>query len=204
MALLGFSHITYAPGFTSETHPGGPSTFTDDEWIEVVFRRYSVWVLDYAERLISDPNSGFAILLLLYPYFEMITRYRRGVKAEWKEGLEFFSEGLSIVFDLELASQPQFIREGVAKWLYMNLRNDLAHGNLTGKGIGLSDDGTDRLWWDVNNGLICAVGVNPRKWVERVREHFDDYRDYLLDPKNADVRSKFLKYAKGDYKTAQP
>jgi hypothetical protein len=79
MSPLGLSYIVYAQGFTSHTHPGGPATFTDNEWIEAFYNKYSFWVLRAAEDLLhTDQNAGFAVLLIIFPYFEMIARYRKG------------------------------------------------------------------------------------------------------------------------------
>lgn len=197
MGILGLKHVTWAPGYDSNTHPGGPATFTDEEWIDAFYRSYSVWVLNPAENLVTDKDAGFAILLLIYPYFEMITRHNKGRKPKKKEYFEFFRDGILSVFQAELGAQPESIQNSVAKLLYENLRSDLAHGNLTGKGIALSDDNKPSIWWSIDtDGNANAVGVNPRLWTERVRHHFEAYRSILLDSNQATNRESFLKYAK--------
>ena len=198
MGNLGLTHITYAPDYTSETHPGGPATFTNDQWIDVFYKRYSFWVLQRVQSLITDPNAGFAILLMLYPYFQMFSRHINGRRGD---DFEEFAQGIYSVFESELKGHNPTVCRSVAKWLYAHMRCELAHGNLTGKGVALSDDGTPHIWWDVdNNGLVNAVGVNPRKWFERICDHFENYRNRLLDPTNSKDRTNFLKYTKRQYR----
>ncbi len=194
MNSLGLKHITFAPGFNSETHPNGLTTLTDTEWIDAFYSSYSVWVLSYAERLVTDGNAGFAILLILYPYFQMISRCKQGGTTNH---FDEFSEGIKDVFKAELQVAEDSVQTQVAKHLYDNMRCEMAHGNLTGKGIALSDDNTPPIWWGFdNNDNVNAVGVNPRKWVIEVRRHFDKYREMLLDPNETKRREDFFRYTK--------
>jgi hypothetical protein len=197
MGRLGLSHVVYAPGgYSSETHPGGPSSFTDDEWIDAFYNRYSVWVLRVAEELLqNDPHSGFAVLLILFPYFEMIARYHEGrVVKPFRKGFEM---GMYHVFkESELGDTPK-TREGVIEWLWVNMRNDLAHAAFPGRGIAISGGYPVPMVWELDKEKsVVGVGFNPHLWVERIRQDFERYINILRNPVNTAERSRFLKYAK--------
>jgi hypothetical protein len=190
------SHRIYAPGFTSVTHPEGPKQFTDDEWVEAFYSKYHFWVLRVGEELLQkDQNSGFAVLQIIFPYFEMIARHREGRHIEpFRKGFEV---GMYHVFsESELGDTPK-IRKGVIEWLWLNMRNELAHIAFTGKGISISGGFSKPIIWELDkNDNVTEVGINPHIWVERIRQNFESFVEILRDPKNTAERKNFLAYAK--------
>jgi len=190
------SHTIYAPGFSSHSHPGGPQTFTDDEWIEAFYNKYSFWVLRVAEELLrSDQNSGFAVLLIIFPYFEMIARHREGGEiSPFRAG---FERGMYHVFSESEIGETANIRGGVIKWLWNNMRNELAHVAFTGRGIAISGGYDKPMVWDLDKkGIVTAVGINPHIWIERIRQDFETYVGTLRDVSKTETRRKFLAYVK--------
>ncbi len=140
----------------------------------------------------KDPDSGFAVLLVLFPYFEMIARHRAG-----KEVGRGFEKGLCNVFGEERLGNTPAIRKEVTNWLWDNMRNELAHNAFTGKGIAISGSYAAPIVWDLDeNGHVDGVGINPHLWVKLIRKDFENFVEILRDPANTRERAKFLKYAK--------
>lgn len=215
------SQMIFAKGFTSETHPGGPQSFSDDDWLEAFYSRYSVWVLRVAENLLEgdpasgfqkDPDSGFAVLLILFPYFEMIARYHEGRKiTPYRDGVK---RGIELVFQGELlhilepgesgytVTEVGFedsaeIKEKVLEKLCTDVRNELAHVAFTGKGVAISGGYPVPLAIRIDkNRNVVTVYLNPHRWARRIREHFEAYVDTLRNPEHTTERENFLRYAK--------
>jgi len=169
---------------------------TVDEKIDAFYQRYTVWVLSYAKRLLDDPDSGFAVLLLLNSYFEMIACRLEGVPAsvrrDRKSGYnpgEHWKAGLQEVF-------PEIERlgngEDTCKQLYLSVRNELAHDGFISKPVGLSEDYRDAITFG-EPGQAVEISINPRGWCARICDHFDQYIAQLKDPGNQTLREKFLR-----------
>jgi len=190
-----YTTTTFAPGYTIGNFPGGFASLTVDEKIDAFYQRYTVWVLSYAKRLLDVSDSGFAVLLLLNPYFEMIACRLQGVPAsdrrdrkrgyssgkQWKTGLQ------EVFPEIKTSGKG----EDTCKQLYLSVRNELAHYGFISKPVGLSEDYKDAITFG-EPGQAVEISINPRAWCARICDHFDQYIAQLKDPGNQTLREKFL------------
>jgi hypothetical protein len=149
--------------------------------VDIFEWRYQYWILQFAERLSEDANGGFAVLVLLNAYFDMIAQLH-GHK--WGE----IEEGLKLVFP-ELESEPK-----VTKYLKKHLREAIAHMGIT-TNIILKEDFSDPIVWGPYRGEPMVIVISPRLMFVHIKSHFEKYTASLRDPsaKNDDKRRKFLK-----------
>lgn len=143
--------------------------------------RYQFWLLQFAERLSEDPNGGFAVLVLLNAYFDMIAQLNGHRRGDIEKGLE-------LVFP-ELASEPD-VRGDLEK----NLRHAIAHMGIT-TDIILQEGYDYPLVWGPYRGNEAAIVINPRLMLIHIKSHFEEYVAALRDPdpKNDKRRRDFLK-----------
>jgi len=153
-----------------------------ERMIEIFEWRYRFWILQFAERLSYDPDGGFAVLVLLNAYFDMIAQLH-GHK--WGKALD---EGLKLVFP-ELESE-----ETVRKKLGHDLRAAIAHMGIT-TNIILQRGFSDPIVWGKYRGNQTTIVINPHLMLTHIRAHFDKYIASLRDPspENDEKRRAFLK-----------
>lgn len=170
--------------YTDEDFGGNPNL---DEKILIFENRVKGWQLDIAEAIrlqIDHPSNyklcrnlarfykafsvkpikhaGFAILSILFSYFEMITQYERGTDSRGKS-IEFLKKGLESVFPAKFSDSG---KSDIANLV----RNGLYHSSFTKKGVLLSGDFTESI--GISGGI---VEVNPHLLVGDVSRHFDNY-----------------------------
>jgi len=168
----------------------------DEERIDVVCERYKMWILDIAADLSANPDAGYAALALLNSYFEMIAQLS-GYKPPERESCEkkkrdedFVTEveyGLKKVF-VELEHEPEIAAE-----IRKRLRNPMAHMGVTQDLVIIIDEFDEPLVWGPYKGQQAIV-INPRLWVKRISEHFEQFHADLRSPDPAydDLRAAFL------------
>jgi hypothetical protein len=179
---------TFAPGFTTDKYPLGRQSLSDEEKIEAFYKTYATWQLDIASKVAVMPNSGFAVLLLLNPYFEMIGRHYSGTEKGKNWG-----QGLLMVFH-QLNTDP-VLAEQVSELLFDSVRCLIAHIGLTGSKVRLNESDVPlTVVYDKSSHSIFEVIINPRLLVEHVRAHFEHYIAQLRDPQNVALRANFFKY----------
>jgi hypothetical protein len=156
------------------------------ERIDLVCQRYKFWILEFAEKLANEPNSGYAVLALLNSYFDMIAQLS-GLRHPRERVHERVTTGLKIVFP-ELNGERD-----LAKEIYERLRNPIAHMGGTKDQIILIDRFEEAITWGKYHNLDAIV-INPRIWAKRIIEHFDNFAAELLDSdsSNDSKRAKFL------------
>jgi hypothetical protein len=187
--------FVFAPGRNFNDYPQGRNSLaTVEEQIDAFYDIYNVWLLKIAEQVININDAGFAILLILNPYFEMIARYHRGLSAEEakRQTANLVKEGFLLVFH-ELPGQPTLPETLVIEGLADALRHNIAHIGLTGRKILLSEDYQCALtvFFDPLTSEIKLFGINPRLWVQNIRNHFENYVRELHDPANVKLRDAF-------------
>ena len=68
-----------------------------DSKIEVFRDRVQGWQIDIAEAIERIPHSGYAVISVLFSYFEMIEQYARGESSK-NDSKDFFVAGFRRVF----------------------------------------------------------------------------------------------------------
>lgn len=193
-----------------ENLPGGfalRENDEDDRKICDFYARYKFWIFDQALGLLEadDPHiradSGFAVITLLTPYFDVLGRLRGtsqkytdwdSGKTKTEPGSEVrIKDGLTFVFE-ELEHHPD--KDHVCNMFYGKFRTGVAHVGFPGKVI-LDNDFEYPLGWGDPHKTekIC---VSPIKFYHHVVENFEAYTLRIRDPKNQDdqdLRNLFLK-----------
>lgn len=161
----------------------------EDEQIDLVCQRYKFWTLRFAEELSQRPDGGYAALLLLNPYFDMIASLS-GYATEKPETR--VKNGIPMVFP-ELATESKVVEE-----LFERLRNPMAHMGITRDRIILLDEFEEAIVWGPYRGTDAIV-INPRLWVKRISQHFDEFTARLRNqsPENDALRGHFIKRIAG-------
>lgn len=192
--------IFFAPGRTLNQYPAGRNSIASvEEQIEAFYDTYRVWLLEIAEKMADIADSGFAVLLVLNPYFEVIARHYAGVttkdiKDRKKTGIvqsDLVKKGIKLVFP-EIDIHPH-LGDTACDELCDALRNNMAHMGLTGSKILLSEDLDCALFIQTNENAdkIDKFVINPRKWTQTIRSHFEGYANQLRDPANVEFRQRF-------------
>ena len=187
--------VVFAPGYDYEDYPEGRKSLTIEEMIDAFDQSFRIWHLNIAHQVVKIPDSGFAVLSLLNPYFEMIARHYLGLTSEEskrKTG-KLHAEGVKIVFP-NLANSPEIAQE-VSDLLYDAVRCSVAHMGLTGTGIFLSETRYQHaltVHFDANN-KVAMLGIHPPLWVKTISDHFAEYISLLRNPQNQERRNLFSK-----------
>jgi hypothetical protein len=172
--------------FTDSDFGGDPNL---DQKIDIFEDRVMGWQIDIAEelhRLIDDPSNhgttiqhaGFAILLVLFSYFEMITQYKRGTDSHGRS-TDFITKGLEDVF-------PRKFNRNERRDIAELVRNGLYHSTFTKKGVLLDGKYPESL--AIQGGVVL---VNPHKMVDDIKSHFENYIADLRSRKDATEVSNF-------------
>lgn len=173
---------------TSESFDGHPDR---DQKILIFEDRVLGWQLEIAEELrrqIQDKandgktiqHAGFALLSILFAYFEMIAQYMEGESSE-KNPKQFFRKGLEGVF-------PKKFTNDQKELIYKRIRCGMYHSGLTKRGSLISGDYAQAI--EVADDL---VQVNPHRLSCCIMGHFVDYIEKLKVPSNAVDRCHFEK-----------
>ncbi|HLN28253.1 MAG TPA: hypothetical protein VK395_10960 [Gemmataceae bacterium] len=165
-----------------------------DEKILIFEDRVIGWQIAIAEelrRLIDDPknkgtpiqHAGFALLSILFSYFEMITQYKRGKDSKGKSD-KFIKRGLDDVF-------PNRFTDGQRKDIANLVRNGLYHTTFTKKGVLLHGQYEKSI--EIKDGNVL---VNPHRLVDDIKVHFEQYIQDLKSRKIDDGKfEKMYDYA---------
>jgi len=131
-------------------------------------------------------HSGYAVLAIVFSYFEMIGKLRAGFAKAGKSEY-YFREGLLNVFpDLEAAG-PE-VQEDIVKILYRSGRCGLYHVGKVGGGMPISGGWPCALQYDYRYRKVC---INPHRLVPKLVDHLDLYVRELKDPGKEQLRGNF-------------
>jgi hypothetical protein len=167
-----------------------PSDMSLDQKIEVFADRVTGWQLDMAQLCANaSPHSGFAVLHIVFSYFEMIAKFQDGFTNDGERGTpeRYFSKGFNSVFP-NLSNPSPEIRERLLKKLYKDVRCGLYHAGITGPNIELSGN------FDFSVAFASQpdiVKINPHRLVPDLKQHFQSYIHQLRDHKNEELRKNF-------------
>jgi hypothetical protein len=166
--------ISISRKYTDSDFGGNPSL---DDKITIFEDRVLGWQLDIAEevrkRIENTRNhgrpirhAGFALISILFSYFEMIAQYQQGEESEGSSQ-QFFKLGIDSVF-------PGRFSEEQKRLIYKRIRCGMYHSGLTKKGALISGDYPEPI--QIENDL---VKVNPHRLSRKLKTHFLDYIERL-------------------------
>lgn len=155
-----------------------------DEKIEVFVARVRGWQIQPAldMREMDIPHRGFAQLLIISSYFEMIGKYREGFIGEFKS-YQYFKEGLLYTFP-DIPSDDKELLEV----FYKSVRNGLYHVGMTKSNVIIYDGIPGSFGFHEEMRQIL---INPDCFVEDISIRFEVFANELRNPNNKALRSNF-------------
>jgi hypothetical protein len=183
-------NMCIAPGYVESDFPNGMS---DDDRINVFFRRINDWILSIADQCINGgenaiPHSGFAVLSIVFSYFEFIAKCQAGYQDTGASRC-YFERGVCSVFP-ELAGTQE--GRSLLSLLWTGARNGLYHACLPDAAVAISGSYPLPLQSDTIHGRPVA-GINPHRLVPVLIQHFEVYRAQCCDHRDAVLRTNLLK-----------
>ena len=162
-----------------------PDELTLENKIDVFTARIEGWQLGIAKEIISKeiPHRGFALLHIVFSYFEMIGKYIHGYIGNDKSGF-YFRKGVQATLEIS----PD--EESFLKALYSSVRNGLYHLGMTKINVMLRDDIPRSIGFNSERNILV---ISPDRLVEDLDIRFHDYIAKLRNPKKVNLRENFEK-----------
>ena len=162
-----------------------PDGWTLENKIDVFTARIEGWQIGIAKEIVRKgiPNRGFALLHIVFSYFEMIGKYIHGYIGNDKSGF-YFRKGVQAT--LEVTSDE----ESFLKTLYSSVRNGLYHLGMTKFNVMLRDDIPGSIGFNPERNILA---IYPDRLVEDLDIRFHDYIAELRNPNNVKIRENFEK-----------
>jgi len=174
--------------------------------IEIFDHRVWGWQLHVAELLVNGgdhhdglkkaeeiPHAGFATLLILLSYFEMIARYETGNTGE-DQSRDVFVNGFLSVFP-EVKNYPYMATRHFLNALYKEVRCGLYHMSIPGRGVAIARQKTAIAY----NPDTRQIVIDPHQLPAALTNHFKNYVARLRDSTQGELRKAFEKRFKHDY-----
>ncbi|MAX38784.1 MAG: hypothetical protein CME33_19680 [Gimesia sp.] len=174
--------------YTNDSFGGNPNL---DQKILIFENRVLYWHLEIAELINNHMldedqegtlwnHAGFALLSLVFTYFEMIGQYRSGKPGS--HPTKMFRKGITYVYP-----EKNFSKDQCGK-IYNRVRCGMYHNAFIKKGtlIGRYDQSIE-----VENG--GNVKINPHSLSVDVNSNFKEYIKLLKDEDETELRANFEK-----------
>lgn len=183
-----------SPSFTHEKLES-PSY---DDLVDVFEDRTRNWFFLPASKLLDIPNCEIAAVALLVNYFEGIEIYLTGEDSK-NRSPEFFARGFGRVFIIQ-GQDPEFSRK-IPAAIYNQARCGFAHDGMFRNRVFFSRVRPDPILvtWPIKNGVpnrsaeVESIVINPPRFYDSIRIHFDSYAKKLREAADAEVRRAFEK-----------
>ncbi len=175
------------------------SLLSIDDKITIFVDRTLGWQLDIANICINGkkdnygnivieaiPHSGYAVLSIVFSYFEMIGKFINGYDKNGSSQTHFV-KGIYLVFP-ELENFPKDSVNDFLEALYEGARCGLYHGGLPDSRIVLFGQSNCPIFY--HNGCKKII-INPHLLIPKLVEHLKKYESDLRNPENEILRSNF-------------
>jgi hypothetical protein len=164
-----------------------------EDKIDIFYERTDGWQLEIAERIIRGvidqngrnidlPESAYAVLHIVFSFFETIARYQDGNVDFCKTG-RYFKKGLTLIFP-EIKAHPDLLDE-----LYHGVRCGLYHSGWTNPNVFVVNDIRAAIGFTKQGKLL----INPQVLTLKLREYLKYYVEKLRDASNVKERENFAK-----------
>jgi hypothetical protein len=180
-----------SPKYTTADFPNG---MTLDDKINVFVDRIDGWQIGIAKKIIQHEirHSGFALLQIVFSYFEMMGKYLAGYIGAW-ESKSHFKKGVKATFPGIGAEEEAFLEA-----LYASVRNGLYHLGMTKINVMLRCDIPGSIGFGAEHTILF---ICPEHLVTDLDVRFQDYVAELRNPKNEELRKNFE--ARFDYDNSE-
>jgi len=170
-----------SPKYTTLDFPDG---MTLENKIDIFADRINGWQIGIAKEIIQHKiqHSGFALLQIVFSYFEMLGKYLSGSIGDSKSRANFH-RGIKATFP-EIGSEEEIF----LNTLYKSVRNGLYHLGMTKINVVLRCDIPGSIGF---NSERMILAICPDRLVEDLDIRFQSYITELRDPKNIELRKNF-------------
>lgn len=170
-----------SPHYTTLDFPNG---LTLENKIDIFVDRISGWQIGIAKKIIQHEiqHSGFALLHIVFSYFEMIGKYSSGYVGDHESGSNF-KKGVRITFPEIGVEEEVFLNT-----LYKSVRNGLYHVGMTKINVALRCDIPGSIGFNSETKLLV---ICPDRLVDDLDIRFRDFVTTLRDPSNTELRRNF-------------
>lgn len=153
--------------------------------LDVFEDRTKGWFFDHAKTLMESKNQhvGFAVLKLVFSYFEMIAQYIEGQSSNGRAGI-FFKKGVEYVFP-EIVGHEY--KEEIKEILWTSARNGFFHSGMTKGKLFIEDS-------EAHNPIEFK---GDRVYIDRFlfpAKIFDNFDSYVEDLRATDDDSKIQNF----------
>jgi hypothetical protein len=194
-------------------------SFTEDklrtgnvqDLVDVHEDRVRGWILKPARVLLPDPDSAFAVLSIVLPYFESHAIFCKGEESHNKS-IAFFVDSFCEVFGEEVpcpadqeVPMPANFKRLLGRKIYDLARCGLFHRGMTrhGLAVGKIDEPIYALFeatpveraTGVDEYVVEIEGaiINPERFVGAIDDHFQKYVRALRDPNNRGAHERLIR-----------
>ncbi len=176
-----------------------------EDKIIVFYEQTYGWQLDIADKCINGrkdeheqvitegiSHSGYAVLNILFSYFEMIAKYKNGFEPDG-QSKHYFKIGLYDVFP-PLNQYPQWIQDEAVSMLYEGVRCGLYHAGITQSEIILTETINTPIALEAPHPkFLKRLYINPYILPKCLKDHLSEYVKQLRDVSNVTLRHNFEK-----------
>lgn len=173
--------------------------------VEVFEHRVKGWILNHALALMNgSKHSGFAVLMLLVVYPEMIQQFIEGNPSDTESRTsDFFCRGFVEIFK---TSEPELNDFAEIALFYDLARNGMYHSGSTKRGLVLEDKMPRFPQAVVFDRQSNTFYLNLAAFAEDIRVHFDKYIEsiYGVEVESEAQRSFRRHFRKTIYSYVEP
>ncbi|MFA5424009.1 MAG: hypothetical protein WC374_09155 [Phycisphaerae bacterium] len=186
-------NVTIAPGISCRRTNDGQFIFMAtktgnelypinclEDKIMIFEKQVNGWFLEQAQSLINKRECGFVVLLVATAYIEGIEQFRKGTTSNG-QNRDFFIQGIRRIFEIEDENALKL------QDLYSQLRCELFHNGMTGPYIRISSEYEEPI--ELSESRI--IKINQNKFLEKVKNDFEQYLINLRDKNNQELRDNF-------------
>jgi hypothetical protein len=175
------TNFSISPKYTTLDFPNG---MTLENKIDVFADRINGWQLGIAKKIVKleIQHGGFALLYIVFSYFEMIGMYSSGYIGEYKSKSNF-KKGVKLTFPEIGPEEDIFLNT-----LYENVRCGLYHLGMTKRKVMLRCDFPGSISFHLESKFVV---ICPDRLVEDLDIRFQNYLTELRNPKNSELRKNF-------------
>lgn len=172
-----------SPIHTTSDFPNG---LTLENKIDIFSARIEGWQIGITKEIIKKaiPHREFAILHIVFSYFEMIRKYQHGYVDNY-QSKHYFYEGVRITFP-EISSDEETFLE----LLYSNVKNGLYHLGITKMNVILCGDIPGSIGCNPEMKILM---ISPDQLVEDLVFRFHYFITELRNTNNLQLRENFEK-----------
>jgi hypothetical protein len=161
-----------------------------EDKINIFYERIDGWQLNIADqlaggvtdrqgRIIDSSESAYAVLQVIFSFFEMIAKYHDGYTG--MSNKPYFEKGVKSIFP-EMCYYPKLMDA-----LYRDVRCGLYHVGYTSPLVFIRNDIPSAIAL-TNQGRLW---INPQILVSKLREYFRSYTKLLKNVTNTQLRRNF-------------